>query len=342
VSRHTILVTGGAGFIGSHASKALWKAGFRPVVLDDLSTGHARAVRWGPLEIGSLASPRLLRAVLLRVKPAAVMHFAASAYVGESITKPAAYYRNNVANTLNLLDVMLAQGVRHLVFSSTCASYGAPERLPIDETHPQRPINPYGHTKLVVEGILQAYDTAYGLKSVALRYFNAAGADPDGEIGEDHDPETHLIPSAIHAAQGRRGPLEVFGTDYPTPDGTAVRDYIHVADLADAHVLALRYLLDGGASTALNLGVGRGYSVQDAITTIERVTRREVAVTERPRRPGDPPELVADASRARSVLGWTPGFRELDEIVSTAWRWFRRSDHQPPSRHDTAHPGRPT
>jgi UDP-arabinose 4-epimerase len=322
-----VLVTGGAGYVGSHACKALAEAGYQPVAFDDLRTGDRTAARYGPLVIGDLAAPRDIGAAITAHRPTAVLHFAASAYVGESVVEPAKYYRNNVVHTLNLLDAMRAHGVDRLVFSSTCATYGDPERLPIDETHPQRPINPYGHSKLFVEGMLAAFDAAYGLRSIALRYFNAAGADPAGEIGENHDPETHLIPLVILTALGRRPALEVFGTDYPTPDGTAVRDYIHVSDLASAHVLALQYLLDGGPTTFLNLGIGHGCSVREVIDAVERVTGAHVPVVERPRRAGDPPALIADAAKARATLEWRPEHSQLDEIVETAWRWLRRRRH---------------
>ncbi len=323
--RRVVLVTGGAGYVGSHTCQALARAGYVPVAFDDLRTGDRTSVRYGPLAIGDLASPNDIRTAIEMYQPVAVLHFAASAYVGESVTDPAMYYRNNVGNTLNLLDAMCAHGVDHLVFSSTCATYGNPEHLPIDETHPQRPINPYGHSKLVVEGILNNFDAAYGLRSVTLRYFNAAGADPNGEIGESHHPETHLIPLVIQTALGQRPALEVYGIDYPTSDGTAVRDYIHVTDLASAHLSALRYLLGGGPTTALNLGVGHGHSVLEVIDAVERVTGAHVPVIERPRRAGDPPALVADATRARSLLNWRPEHSQLDEIVATAWKWLRRA-----------------
>jgi len=250
-----------------------------------------------------------------------VIHFAAHAYVGESVSEPRKYFHNNVANTLALLDAMMDVGVERIVFSSTCATYGLPESLPIGEDHPQRPVNPYGESKLFVERILQAYGHAYDLRWINLRYFNAAGADPDGELGEDHDPETHLIPLVIHAALGQRPWIDVFGTDYKTSDGTAIRDFIHVTDLADAHVRALRHLRNGGESLALNLGTGTGYSVREVIAAVERVGRCSVPVREAPPRPGDPPALVADARRAQSVLGWQPRYADLDVIVGTAWDW---------------------
>src|SRR5215213_296064 len=316
-----VLVTGGAGFIGSHTCKALACAGWEPVVLDDLSMGHRGAVRWGPFIHGNVGNRGLLRQVMAEHHIEGVIHFAAHAYVGESVSEPRKYFHNNVANTLALLDAMMDVGVERIVFSSTCATYGLPESLPIGEDHPQRPVNPYGESKLFVERILQAYGHAYGLRWINLRYFNAAGADPEGELGEDHDPETHLIPLVIHAAFGQRPWIDVFGTDYKTSDGTAIRDFIHVTDLADAHVRALRHLRNGGESLALNLGTGTGYSVREVIATVERVGRCSVPVREAPPRPGDPPVLVADARRAQSVLAWQPRYADLDVIVGTAWDW---------------------
>ncbi len=319
-----ILVTGGAGYVGSHACKALAAAGHTPVTYDNLSRGHREFARWGPLEVGDLGDAAKLDAVLARHRPDAVMHFAALAYVGESVEQPSLYYRNNVGGTLELLEAMRRAGVNLLVFSSTCSTYGVPERMPITEDVPQQPINPYGMGKLVVERVLRDYEPAYGLRSVALRYFNAAGCDPDGDVGEDHDPETHLIPRVLMAADGVLPRVDVFGTDYPTPDGTCLRDYIHVADLADGHVRALDYLQRGGASTAINLGTGRAFSVREVIAAAERVTDRRIPVHEGPRRAGDPPVLVADATRARAVLGFAPRFTEIEPIVATAWRWHER------------------
>jgi UDP-arabinose 4-epimerase len=318
----TILVTGGAGYVGSHACKALARAGFQPVTFDDLSRGHEAAVRWGPLEQGSLLDGVRLRAVLEHWRPAAVMHFAALAYVGESVTDPGTYWRVNLGGSLSLVEAMRDTGVGAIVFSSTCATFGLPERLPIAADAPQRPINPYGATKLAVERVLADFETAHGLRSVALRYFNAAGADPEGEIGEDHDPETHLIPLAIAAALGTGPALTVNGDDWPTPDGTCVRDYIHVGDLANAHVLALRHLLAGGGSARVNLGTGRGTSIREILSAIERVTGRPVPHSIGARRPGDPPELVADPSAAAALLGWQPVLS--DRIVETAVAWAQR------------------
>jgi len=326
----SVLLVGGAGYIGSHAAKYLSRQGYQPVVYDDLSRGHRQAVKWGPLEVGDIADTARLTEVLKKHAPKAVMHFAAFAYVGESVSDPAIYYRNNVVGTLSLVDAMRATGVNRLVFSSTCATYGVPERVPVVEENAQNPINPYGRSKLMVEQILADYGAAYGLRAIALRYFNAAGADPDGEIGEHHDPETHLIPLVLDVAAGRRPSLDVYGADYPTRDGTCVRDFIHVTDLAQAHALALRYLLGGGASVNLNLGNGTGYSVREVIATAEAVTGRKVAISLRPRRPGDPPELVGSAARARALLGWTPEYASIEAIIRTAWAWHcRREPHLP-------------
>jgi UDP-glucose-4-epimerase GalE len=319
-----ILVTGGAGYIGSHTAKLLAAAGHQPVIFDDLSQGHDWAVKWGPLERGSLSDSARLAEVFASRKIDAVVHFAANALVAESMTNPTKYFRNNTVGTLNLLDAMRAANVGTIVFSSTCATYGDPVRVPIDETHPQAPVNPYGESKLMVEKILRWYGEIYGLRWMALRYFNAAGADPEGHIGEDHDPETHVIPLVIGAAQGTRAPARIFGTDYATPDGTAVRDYIHVMDLAGAHLRALDRLGAGMPSQAVNLGTGRGHSVREVIDTVARVGRRTVPVVESPRRSGDPPALVASAGRAREVLGWTCQYADLETIVRHAWAWHEK------------------
>jgi UDP-arabinose 4-epimerase len=320
----SVLVTGGAGYIGSHACKALAQAGYVPVTYDNLSRGHRHAVRWGPLVEGEVGDPAAVVAALNAHRVSSVMHFAAFAYVGESGTDPALYYRNNVVGTLALLDAMRESGVDRIVFSSTCATYGLPERVPIAETTPQHPVNAYGETKLAIERVLHWYGLAYGLRSVALRYFNAAGCDRGGEIGEEHDPETHLIPLVLRAALGSAPPVSIFGTDYPTPDGTAVRDYIHVEDLASAHVRALDYLANGGASTAVNLATGRGYSVREIIAAVARAVGREVPQREGLRRPGDPPALVADPSLARSLLGWHAQCSDLDTIIGSALAWESR------------------
>jgi UDP-arabinose 4-epimerase len=323
--RGTVLVTGGAGYIGAHACKALSEAGYRPVVYDNFVHGHQDAVRWGPLEEGDTADQARLGEVLAAHRPAAVMHFAAFTAVGESVADPGKYYRNNVAGTLGLLEAMIAHGVDRFVFSSTAATYGLPERVPITEDEPNQPINPYGRSKLMVEQMLADFAAAHGLKSAIMRYFNAAGASPQGEIGESHDPETHLIPLALDAAAGRGPPLTLFGEDYPTPDGTCIRDYIHVGDLADAHVLALDRLDASEGTRVFNLGVGAGVSVREILDAVERVTGKTVPHRIGPRRPGDPPVLVADASRARRELGWTPRLSDIDTIVGTAWNWHQRS-----------------
>lgn len=319
-----ILVTGGAGYIGSHACKALARAGFTPVAYDNLYRGFARAVKWGPLETGDLLDAARLDAVMDAHRPDAVMHFAALTYVGESVSDPAMYYRANVMGSIALLDAMRRHNVRRIVFSSTAAVYGEPPVSPIPESSPLAPINPYGQTKLGIERAIGDYAKAYGYQWAALRYFNAAGADPDGEIGENHDPETHLIPLAVQAALGQRGALSVFGDDYPTPDGSAVRDYIHVTDLAEAHVAALRRLLDDQSIGALNLGTGRGRSVLEICAAVERVTGRTLPLTRAPRRAGDPPVLVADASRARDALGWTARLDDIDAIVAHTAAWLSK------------------
>lgn len=326
----TFLVTGGAGYIGSHLCKLLARRGDLPVTYDNLSRGHRRAVKWGPLEQGDLGDGDRLRAVLRHWRPDGVFHFAASAYVGESIADPALYYRNNVAGTLSLLEAMRDAGVGRIVFSSTCATYGIPTVQPIREDTPQQPINPYGASKLMIERMLRDFAAAYGLRALIVRYFNAAGADPEGETGEDHDPEPHLIPLAILSALGRGPELRILGTDYDTPDGSAVRDYVHVWDLATAHVSAMERLAgnrpdDGAGVEAFNLGTGRGSSVLEVVAAVERVVGRPVPVLRSPRRPGDPPVLVADAGRAHRVLGWSPSLSDLDTIIGSAWRWHARN-----------------
>jgi UDP-glucose-4-epimerase GalE len=324
-----ILVTGGAGYIGSHTCKALAKAGFQPVVIDNLETGHLSAVKWGPFVEGDVSDQALVDQVLADYQIQAVIHFAAYAYVGESMNSPDKYFANNVSGTLVLLDALLKRGIASLVFSSTCATYGAPSYLPIDEAHPQQPVNPYGDSKLFVERILNWYGQAFGLRSIALRYFNAAGADAECEIGENHDPETHLIPLVIQAAMGLREHIDVFGTDFATQDGTAIRDYIHVEDLASAHVRALQHLLGGGSSLQLNLGTGRGYSVREVIDAVQAHSGREVASRDCDRRPGDPAELVANAGRAHQLLDWEPRHSSLQNIVATAWRWHEMQLSEP-------------
>lgn len=322
--RIPVLVTGGAGYIGSHACKSLHGAGFLPIAYDSLVFGHEWAVKWGPLERGDITDEGRLSAVIRQYRPQAVMHFAAFAFVGESVTNPAKYYANNVGGSLVLLEAMRDNGIDKLVFSSTCATHGMSGVFPIAEDQPQRPVNPYGMTKFVVERMLADFDTAYGLKSLSLRYFNAAGADPDAEIGEDHDPETHLVPLVLDTLIGRRSTLTIFGDDYETDDGTCIRDYIHVSDLASAHVLALEALLGGSDSQAYNLGNGKGFSVHQVIATAEDVTGKEVPVAVGPRRAGDPAILVADAARARKQLGWRPRYDSIETIIGTAWAWHKR------------------
>ena len=319
--RGNVLVTGGAGYIGAHVAKALAQAGFSPVVLDNLGGGRREAVKWGPLVEGDLADAPLLARVMAEHRPVGVIHLAGFIEVGESVREPARFYHNNFTNALVLLEAMRATGIGVVVFSSTAAVYGEPQYTPMREDHPTRPANPYGESKLMVEWALAALGRAHGLRWLALRYFNASGADVDGELGENHDPESHLIPRACLAALGRVPPLQVFGTDYPTPDGTAVRDYVHVSDLALAHVRALEHLLAGGESRALNLGVGRGHSVAEVIGAVERASGRKVPAQHAPRRPGDTPILVADPSAANALLGWRASIVELDRIVETAWRW---------------------
>jgi UDP-glucose-4-epimerase GalE len=326
MSDGAVLVTGGAGYIGSHAVKALAAAGGRVVVYDDLSAGHRAAVRGAELVEGDIHDGSRLRGVLREHRVDAVMHFAAWLSVGDSVKDPSGYYRNNVGGALSVLDAMVAERVPHFVFSSTAAVFGNPEETPITESHPTRPINAYGETKLAVERALPHYERAYGLGSIALRYFNAAGADPDGELGEDHAPEQHLIPRAIDAALGRDR-FQVFGDDYDTPDGTCLRDYIHVTDLAAAHLLALDALRAGASSTRYNLGNGRPTSVRGVLDAVRRVSGRDVPFTMGPRRPGDPAVLYASSERIREELGWRPAFEEIDTIVETAWRWRESHPH---------------
>jgi len=319
-----ILVTGGAGFIGSHTCKALAAKGYEPIVFDNLSAGHRKAVKWGPLVVGDIRDGKALAATFREHRPDAVIHFAAHAYVGESTEAPAKYYDNNVSGTLSLLNAMHAADVNTLVFSSSCATYGIPGRVPITEDTPLLPVNPYGWTKRIAEQILSDYAAAYGLAFVALRYFNAAGADPDGELGEWHDPETHLIPRAMMAAAGSIQHLDIFGTDYDTPDGTCIRDYVHVMDLADAHVRALSLFADRDVRLRLNVGTGKGYSIGEIVKAIETVTGRKVPTVASPRRAGDPPVLVADPKAAMQALGFEPRHSDLDTIVRTAWPVFAR------------------
>jgi UDP-glucose 4-epimerase len=318
-----ILVTGGAGYIGSHTVKALKAAGLQPLIFDNFSTGHRSFLRGTPAVEGDLCNARDLADAFGKNSIEGVLHFAGKALVGESSEKPELYYQTNVLGGLNLLNAMKQHGVKYLIFSSSCATYGVPESIPIREDHLQNPINPYGDSKLAFERAMRWYHEAHGLEYLSLRYFNAAGADADGEFGEDHTPETHLIPLVLHAAAGSRPDVQVFGTDYPTPDGTCLRDYIHVSDLARAHVLGLQALIHGRVqSQAINLGTGQGYSVREVIETVRSVTGRDFKVLETGRRAGDPPRLVAAVDRAQKVLGWTAAESDLDNIVKSAWNWF--------------------
>jgi UDP-glucose-4-epimerase GalE len=320
-----VLVTGGAGYIGSHTLGPLESEGFTPLVLDNFSGGRREFVGGRRLVEGDLLDKDVIRKVFAENSIAGVLHFASLIQVAESCADPRKYYTHNILASLNLLDVMLEFGVKVLIFSSSAAVYGVPEKNPIPETHPVRPVNPYGQTKAVVERVLEDYGRAYGLRSVSLRYFNAAGADPSGKLGEAHDPETHLIPNIMRSILGERPALEVFGTDFPTPDGTAVRDYVHVADLASAHVLALKSVLGGGPGGFLNLGTGRGFSVREVVRTTEAVTGRPVPTVNRPRREGDVPVLLASKEKAERDLGWRLRSSELETIIESAWRWHSRA-----------------
>lgn len=319
-----ILIVGGAGYIGSHLNKEMNEKGYETVVFDNLSYGHEEFVKWGIFERGDLSNIDDIKRVFNKYDIDAVMHFAAFTYVGESVEDPQKYYSNNVKNTLNLLQVMLEEDVKHFVFSSTCATYGNPVEIPITETHPQNPINPYGRGKLMVEQILKDYSDAYKLKYVSLRYFNAAGSDPEAEIGELHDPETHLIPLVLDAASNLREDIKIFGTDYDTPDGTCIRDYIHVTDLADAHILALEYLKNGGKSDVFNLGNGNGFSVKEVIQKAREITGEEIKEVEVERRPGDPPILIGSSKKAVEILKWKPQYYDLSFIIKTAWKWHQK------------------
>ena len=321
-ARGRVLVTGGAGFVGSHACKLLARAGYDPITYDNLSRGHTRLVSLGDLIKGDLHDKPALKAVIETIRPIACLHFAAYAYVAESMRDCALYYRNNVAGTLTLLEALVEARVPRIVFSSTCAVYGDVETLPIGEDTPKRPLSPYGRGKLAVEDMLRDFERSYGIRSVSLRYFNAAGADPEGELGEMHDPEPHVIPRALMAAAGVIPAFDVLGRDYPTPDGTAVRDYTHVTDLAAAHVAALEYLLAGGKSEVVNLGVGKGYSVLEILNAVERITGKQVPLAIAGRRPGDPAEVVANAAHAQKLLGFKANYPELDDMIATASRWF--------------------
>lgn len=326
-SKPPILVTGGAGYIGSHGVLALESAGYPVVILDNLVYGHADLIKahsQAELVVGDTTDRALLDQLFQAHRFGAVMHFAAYIAVGESVTAPAKYYHNNVVGTLTLLEAMLAAEVKRFVFSSTCAIYGPPKTIPIPEDHPQNPISPYANSKLMVEKMLEDFDQAYGLRSVRFRYFNAAGADPQGRLGEDHSPETHLVPLVLFAALGKRPDISIFGDDYETPDGTCLRDYVHVADLAAAHVQGVDYLLAGGASEVFNLGNGNGFSVKQVIETARRITGREIVAKVCDRRAGDPPSLVGGSAKAQDILGWQPQYADLDAIISHAWQWHQQ------------------
>ncbi|MEK9643909.1 MAG: UDP-glucose 4-epimerase GalE [Alphaproteobacteria bacterium] len=325
-----ILVVGGAGYVGSHTCKALANSGYEPVTFDNMSAGHDWAVQWGPLERGNLLDRDRIIEVVETHQPAAAMHFASLINVGDSVRKPGKYWHNNVMGSINLMEALVSAGVENFVFSSTCAVYAPTDALSLDEELPYGPINAYGKTKRAIEMLIDDFEKAYGIRAAILRYFNASGADADAVIGEAHDPETHLIPLALSAAAGNRGRLKIFGNDYDTPDGTCIRDYIHVSDLAEAHVLSLRHLFDGAPTTAINLGSGKGYSVREVIDCIERILGKNVPADNAPRREGDPARLVANIDRARSVLGWEPRRSNLEKIVSDAWRWHRQHfNYQP-------------
>ena len=324
-----VLVTGGAGYIGSHTCKILAESGHEPVVFDNLSEGHRWAVKWGPLVVGEIADRALLETTMKAQRIEAVIHFAGCAYVGESMRQPMKYFANNTLGSMALLDAMMRVGVPRIVFSSSCVTYGLPVSTPIDETHPTLPVSPYGESKLAVEKALRWLGTQGGLYWIALRYFNAAGADPEGELGEVHDPETHLIPLALRAAAPGDYRLQILGTDYPTRDGTAIRDYVHVADLARAHVLALTALEREGLNDVVNLGAGNGASVLDVVSAVEKVTGLNVRRVAAPRRAGDPPALVADASKARRMLSWVPQRSDLETIVADAWEWHKKTGRPP-------------
>jgi UDP-glucose-4-epimerase GalE len=316
-----VLVTGGAGYIGSHACKALSKAGYLPIAFDNLIYGHRDSVKWGPFEEGDITDSKRLDCLIEKYQPEAVLHFAGFAYVGESMLMPEKYFRNNVVGSLTLLESMIKHRIRKIVFSSTCSTYGDPLSLPISEEHIQNPVNPYGQTKLIIEKMLNDFDVAHGIKSISLRYFNAAGADPDGEIGEDHTPETHLVPLVLDAALGIRPQITIHGSDYATPDGTCIRDYIHVTDLAWAHVLALKKLEACSESAAYNLGNGIGYSVKEVIDVVGQITGKKIPSQIGPRRPGDPDRLISEPRKAMNELGWKPQHGDIKVIIDHAWKW---------------------
>lgn len=319
-----LLIVGGAGYIGSHTNKMLAQLGYKTIVLDNLIYGHRHFVKWGIFMEGDIADRNLLDNLFQKYPIKAVMHFSAFAYVGESVQHPSKYYNNNVVNTINLLDTMVKHDVKHFIFSSTCATFGEPSYLPIDEKHPQNPMSPYGKSKLMVEQILADYEHAYDLKHIILRYFNASGADPDCEIGEDHTPETHLIPLVLDAAIGKRDSISVFGTDYDTEDGTCVRDYIHINDLAKAHILGLEWMLKHNQSNQFNLGNGEGFSVKQIIDVVKKVTNRDFTINYADKRDGDPATVIGSYEKVKEVLGWEPEFNTIESIIDTAWAWHQK------------------
>ena len=328
--RPSIVVAGGAGYIGSHMVRMLRDNGYHPIVIDNLATGHAQATTGATFEQGDIGDAAFMDRVLKQYQPQCVMHFAAFSLVGESVTQPGKYWHNNLVRTLSLLDSMVEHGVQRFIFSSTAAVFGNPVEVPITEEHPCRPINPYGHSKLAVEHLLRDYDGAHGLRSIALRYFNAAGAHPDGSLGERHEPETHLIPLVLQVASGRRPHIARYGSQHATPDGSCIRDYVHVQDLCAAHLLALRRLESGAATTVYNLGNGQGHSVNEVIEAARRVTGHPIPMRDDPARAGDPPVLVADSARARAELGWTPQYAALDTIIAHAWQWEQQLQQAAP------------
>ena len=320
----TVLVTGGAGYIGSHVCKELALNGYLPVTYDNLSRGHQWAVKWGPLEIGDILDENCLKEVIKKHKPSIIIHFAAYAYVGESVKKPDLYYQNNVIGTFNLLKVLEDIKFPYLIFSSSCSVYGNPKKIPINESHPQKPVNPYGKSKLMIEHMLRSFDSVYGLKSISLRYFNAAGADPDGEIGEIHDPEPHIIPRALKVASGELEFLDIYGDDYKTPDGTCTRDYVHVKDLARIHVISIKHLFNSKKTQFFNVGSSKGYSVKEVVESVKQITGKKITHKMRPRREGDPEILIADSSHVFDTLKWQPEFSALDNLIKDAWNWQKK------------------
>lgn len=324
MDKEVVLVTGGAGYIGSHVCKMLHEFGYMPIVYDNLSYGHKEFAKWGPLEVGDIQDTKKLCTIFKKYKPTAVLHFAAFALVAESVFEPSKYYKNNLGGTISLLDAMRFSGIQNIIFSSTCAIFGIPTKIPLSENLNEKPINPYGRSKLFIEKVMQDYEYAYGIKNICLRYFNAAGADPEGQIGEDHNPETHIIPLALDVALGRKKEIIILGDDYPTHDGTCVRDYIHVQDLALAHVLALSYLKSKNKSNAFNLGTGKGFSVKEILNAVEKITGKKLNIKNGERRKGDPPILISDPTKSINELGWKSQYTKIDQIILHAWNWHKK------------------